>query len=313
MYANPNAVLLLDEPDAHLEILRQREIYQILSDVAVENANQVIAASHSEVLLNEAAGRDVVIAFVGKPHRINDRGSQLMKALEEIGFDQYYQAEQTGWVLYLEGSTDLAILRAFARRLGHKAGLDTLETPFVHYVGNQPADVARHFFGLREAVQELKGIAIFDRLERDLPANLGALGFTWQKKEIENYFCYPETLEAYATQTGIAGSGGPLFADSEANRRLAVMRESIKELEDALRTLGRGSPWDGNMKVSDDFLTPLFENYFKKLGLPNVMAKKNFQELALLVPADRLDVEVREKLDAIAAVAKSATSKPMPS
>ena len=32
-----------------------------------------------------------------------------------------------------------------------------------------------------------------------------------------------------------------------------------------------------------------------------------------IVPADRLDVEVREKLDAIAAVAKSATSKPMPS
>jgi len=41
-------------------------------------------------------------------------GSQVMKSLEEIGFEHYYHAEQTGWVLYLEGSTDLAILRAFA-------------------------------------------------------------------------------------------------------------------------------------------------------------------------------------------------------
>ena len=117
MYANPGTVLLLDEPDAHLEILRQRQIYRLLTDVARESGSQIIAASHSEVLLNEAAGRDVVVAFVGAPHRIDDRGSQVLKALREIGFDHYYLAEQARRVLYLEGSTDLSILQAFARRL----------------------------------------------------------------------------------------------------------------------------------------------------------------------------------------------------
>ena len=76
MYANPGAVLLLDEPDAHLEILRQRQTYRLLTDVARASNSQVIAASHSEVLLNEAAGRDSVVAFVGQPHRIDDRGSR---------------------------------------------------------------------------------------------------------------------------------------------------------------------------------------------------------------------------------------------
>lgn len=84
------------------------------------------------------------------------------------------------------------------------------------------------------------------------------------------------------------------------------MRESITELESALRTLGKGSPWDANTKVSDDFLAPLFENYFKKLGLPNLMAKKNFYELAFLVPLEMIDPEVRQKLDAIVEVATSA-------
>ena len=121
MYANPGAVLLLDEPDAHLEILRQRQIYRLITEAAAESNSQIIAASHSEVLLNEAAGKDTVVAFVGKPHRIDDRGSQVLKALRAIGFEDYYLAEQVGWVLYLEGSTDLAILQAFARRLGHKA------------------------------------------------------------------------------------------------------------------------------------------------------------------------------------------------
>ena len=76
MYANPGAVLLLDEPDAHLEILRQRQIYRLLTDMANESGSQTIAASHSEVLLNEAAGRDMVVAFVGPPHRIDGRSGQ---------------------------------------------------------------------------------------------------------------------------------------------------------------------------------------------------------------------------------------------
>lgn len=306
MYANPNSVLLLDEPDAHLEILRQRQIYQLLTDVARENGNQVIAASHSEVLLNEAAGRDLVIAFVGKPHTMVDRGNQVVKALEEIGFEHYYQAEQTGWVLYLEGSTDLAILRAFAERLGHKSAEKYLSRPFVHYVGNQPADVRKHFHGLREAVPHLHGIAIFDQLDRPLPADLGATGLMWGKREIENYLCFPETLEAYAQQSASTAAGGPLFTAAEAERRLRAMRESITELEIALKTLDKGSPWDPNLKASDDFLTPLFQNYFRKLGIPNLMAKKNFHELAFLVPADKLAPEVGEKLDSIVTVADSA-------
>src|SRR3990172_12286584 len=65
--ANPGSTLLLDEPDAHLEILRQRQIYQVLTETAAEAGSQIIAASHSEVILNEAADRDLVVAFVGKP------------------------------------------------------------------------------------------------------------------------------------------------------------------------------------------------------------------------------------------------------
>ena len=169
MYANPGAVLLLDEPDAHLEILRQRQTYRILTDTAEGTGSQIIAASHSEVLLNEASHRDLVIAFVGEPHRLDNRGSQVQKALREFGFEHYYQAEQTGWVLYLEGSTDLSILQAFAARLGHSSALQALERPFVQYVGNQPSAAANHFHAIREALPELLGIALFDNLDQQLP------------------------------------------------------------------------------------------------------------------------------------------------
>lgn len=90
------------------------------------------------------------------------------------------------------------------------------------------------------------------------------------------------------------------------------MRESIRDLEAALMTLGKGSPWDPNTNVSDDFLAPLFQNYFKRLGIPNLMAKKNFYELAFVVPLDQIDPEIPEKLDAIVRVAELAQPKASP-
>ena len=308
MYGNPGAVLLLDEPDAHLEILRQRQIYRLLTDVARETGSQIIAASHSEVLLNEAAGQDVVVAFVGRPHRIDDRGSQVLKALREIGFDQYYQAEQTGWVLYVEGSTDLSFLTAFARRLGHERALRCLQRPFVRYVGNRPAAVRGHFHGLREALPALRGVALFDRIGAEPPDVAPVESLMWTRREIENYVCTPATLEAYAAGPASAAGPAPLFTVADAGRRLQAMRESIDEIESALKTLGKGSPWDADVKASDEFLDPLFKSYFGELGLPNLMAKKNFHELAEHVPDSEIDPEIREKLDAIAAVAERAVA-----
>ena len=308
MYANPGAVLLLDEPDAHLEILRQRQIYGLLTEVARASGSQIIAASHSEVLLNQAAGRDMVVAFVGKPHRIDDRGSQVLKSLRDISFDQYYQAEQTGWVLYIEGSTDLSILQAFARRLGHERGIKALERPFVHVVGNQPSAVQSHFHGLKEALPELRGVALFDRIDRVQPPDLVPVECQiWNRREIENYLCSRATLEAHATAAAAQAAAGPLFTESEAARRLLAMRSAISEVESALATLGKGSPWGPDLKASDEFLTPLFKSYYDKLGVPNLMAKKSFYELTDYVPDSEIDPEISEKLDAIARVAESVT------
>ncbi len=307
MLTNPNSVILLDEPDAHLEILRQRQIYQVLTDVSRDNNNQIIAASHSEVLLNEAADRDVVIAFVGKPHRIDDQGSQLLKSLREIGFEHYYQAELTGWVLYLEGSTDLAILREFAKLLQRRDALEALDRPFVHYVGNQPNKALEHFHGLREAVKDLRGIAVFDRLERGLPDTFQGkiTGYTWTKKEIENYICSRETLLNFARDLEQAESLGPIFESGVVQKRIDIMNESIKEVESALLTLEKGSPWEDDMKVSDDFLPQVFSKFYKKLNLPNIMLKTNFHRLVRYLQPETIDPEINTVLDRIVETAKS--------
>jgi hypothetical protein len=225
---NPGATVLLDEPDAHLEILRQRQTYQVLTGAAAEERSQVLVASHSEVLLNEAADRDVVVAFVGKPHRIDDRGSQVLKALKEIGFEDYYQAEITGWVLYLEGSTDLAVLRGFARALDHPAR-QVVDRPFVHYVANLPARAREHFYGLLEAKPDLVGFALFDRLDLPVSERPELAERQWARQEIENYLCQPETPIGFAESTAGLDVDGPLFELAERDRRRAVMEDCIRD------------------------------------------------------------------------------------
>ena len=304
---NPRSVVLLDEPDAHLEILRQREIYQQITEAAKEQQNQVIIASHSEVILAEAADRDTVVAFVGKPHRIDDRGSQLLKSLKHIGFDQYYQAEQTGWVLYLEGSTDLAILQALARALGHPA-YETLERPFVSYVSNQPQKAREHFHGLREGKPDLVGYSLSDRIPQPLQSGPGLKEYMWTRREIENYLCSQGTLHAFAA--ACAHDQGPLFEQAEKARYIETMQRSIEDYVPQVAQRDPGDRWWIDTKASDDFLDRLFEAFFKAIKLPNTMRKTNYHVLAGYVPRDQIDPEISKVLDSILEVSQQA--KPAP-
>lgn len=307
---NPGSILLLDEPDAHLEILRQRQTYQLLTETAREQGSQIIAASHSEIILNEAAERDVVVAFVGIPHRIDDRGSrsQLLKSLKSIGFDQYYQAEQTGWVLYLEGSTDLLILRVLSELTDHPAKA-YLERPFVCYVQNRPEKAREHFCGLREAKPDLVGFALFDRLEQQLKDTPALMEYMWKRREIENYICTKDAVLSYAEdfphETSSAADG-PLFELGEKERRKKIMEECIVGCIPGFALNDPLDRWWFNTKVSDDFLDRVFEIFFNKMELPNLMRKTNYHVLARYIKKEQIDPEVIQVLDCIIQVASKA-------
>lgn len=304
LYANPRTVLLLDEPDAHLEVLRQRQTYQLINEIAEEKGSQIVAASHSEVVLTEAANRGIVVAFVGKPHLLNDRGSQVMKALTDLGWDQYYQAEQTGWVLYVEDSTDLAILKTFAKNLQHPAEA-CLEMPFVHYVTtNLPQRSRDHFNGLREAKSDLVGIALFDHLERALQPTVHLNEIMWAKREIENYFCTQEVLFAWA----VHDVADDLFGVAERATRRQAMEKAIADVTHLL-DIDEKSPWSPDVKATDEVLDRIFRLFFKEIDLPLTFRKRDYHLLAGFLTKHQIDQEVVEKLDAIVDIASKA--KPM--
>ncbi len=84
------------------------------------------------------------------------------------------------------------------------------------------------------------------------------------------------------------------------------MEATIAEIENAMQTLSKGTPWSPDTKVTDDFLDPLFSKFFKKLDVPNLFRKTDYHELARFLKREQIPAEVVEVLDKIATVAARA-------
>jgi len=305
---HPGAALLLDEPDAHLEILRQREIYLKLRQSAKESGSQLIIASHSEEVLNQAASAedDAVVAFLGKPHRIpGNRTATVKSALNAVRYDQYYLAEQVGWVLYLEDHTDLSILRAFAERLEHPATA-ALRSPFLFATGNRINDGRKHFHALQEAKPDLVAFLLVDNDAGEPQSIPARMEMKWQRREIENYICQPPTLDSFARELGRQIGGGPLLEQSAVEQALEAMQAAVRDRTIPAALRDPNDPWWRTVKASDEFLDLVFPDFYRRLGLYMDMRKADYYRLVPHVPDALISDEVRLALDRIADVAANA-------
>lgn len=254
LYSHKRSVLLVDEPDAHLEILRQKQVYVLLRDIASENGSQVILVTHSEVILDEALDNNLTLLQEGQADNLAKK-QNIRNSLKHFGAEHYIKARQRGYVFYVEGGTDVDMLRALAQRLNHPVAKIWDERINSFYVQNNypqqdtQVELERveggfgvtpqvHFHGLRALLPNLQGLAILDndgqnRQNRDE----GALKIRyWQRYETENYFITPELLRQYATACYPAND---LFSQS-----------AIQAIDDALVEVVRDRVFDGNQ---DDY------------------------------------------------------------
>lgn len=291
IFAFPNSILLIDEPDAHLENIRQKELFRMLKEMTAQNNSQLFIATHSESVLNEATESDDVIAFIGNaPHQANSK-KEIVKSLCEIGFENYLSAEKNGWILYLEGSTDLNHLIEYAKLLNHPVEW-YLDHGFIHYVSTDKPGVARrHFTGLKEAKDDLIGIALFDRISSQLNEIPSFTEMMWERYEIENYLPLPEILERYVINKK-EGSG--LFGPSW-DRLIIDFKDNVppSALNDH-----NNSFWV-DTKISR-LLDQVFRMFFEEFELPiSLMDKGKYHLLIGYLKPEEVHPEVIKKLDEI--------------
>lgn len=70
LHTRKGAVLLLDEPDAHMHNLMQNAIYRELRHVAARNESQIIIATHSEMIIDNVDPSEICV--MGNPPRLMD-------------------------------------------------------------------------------------------------------------------------------------------------------------------------------------------------------------------------------------------------
>lgn len=330
LYSHKGSVLLVDEPDAHLEILRQKQVYVLLRDIAGENGSQVVMVTHSEVILDEALENNLTLLLDGRAENLA-KTQRIKDSLKHFGAEHYVKARERGYVLYVEGGTDVDMLRVLAERLGHPATLCWDERINSFYVQNNYPDQSldaelerveggfgvtpqQHFNGLRNLLPDLRGLAILDNDGRNRQSKLdGPLKIAyWRRYEAENYFITPDLLRRYAASQYPVDD---LFAQQT--------RTAIDEVIDALvleqvfegaqadfEAWQQASPelsrvlWEA--KTERRKLSTFAEEFFRRLaermGGGLLLRKGELHRLVTLVPPEVIPTEVKEKLDLLADV-----------
>jgi len=290
-YARPASVLLLDEPDAHLHVILQRQVYDLLRTIARKRGCQLLVSTHSEIIL-EDTGAEQILSFYGPPHRlkVDTHRDQVREALKRLSSLDLLSAENGQNILYVEDESDFKILAEFARVLAHDFRRFAA-APFVCPIHGRDAREARaHFFGLKAIRPQVKGVLLLDGDNRNLPEReIGADNLTilrWKRYEIENYLLHPQALLRF-----VAGPDPDLLSTARRKNGEDFLKENFPPpaLKDPLK--------DSDYLVATAASKSILPDFLEKTETP--LSKKDFFQIAAQMKPEEIHSEVKAKLDAM--------------
>jgi hypothetical protein len=288
-YARPSSVLLLDEPDAHLHVILQKQVYDMLRRIASQRRCQLVIATHSEVLI-DGTSPEMILSFYKKPHLLlNDVGrDQVREALKRLTAMDLLLSEQSRAVLYVEGETDFNLLKAWARVLNHPSRTWFEATPFWHNnQGRNPREAKNHFFAVRAVEPNTRGLLLLDGDNRNLPdreiLSEGLEIARWDRYEAESYLVHPEALSRFVESQSMPLMAGVALRYLADQLPPAVYRDPL-------------SPHDFWRSVPAS--KTLLPELFKRTDI--TISKEEYYLVAEQMRPEEIPEEVREKLDRLA-------------
>lgn len=294
----PATVLLLDEPDAHLHVILQDAIYGELREVAARQQSQLVIATHSEVIINSVDPRELwVMLQTARPLAEDAERSRLVKSLRILSNTDIMLALDAEGILYVEGRTDLDILRAWARALNHRAQ-DLLQKVFWRPTVWEPRSGAEgvkaqdHYEVLKLVREDLPGLVLIDgdahpNVQSTPITGKGLQRLRWNRYEIESYLVHPESLKRFVLLQVGEDAAGPHLQDLqrhfEENYPPAFLKNPLEDI-----------PYLKNTKARTELLPPALD----AAGLPGFPYTR-YHEIAAVMKPDEIHQEVTGKLDKI--------------
>jgi hypothetical protein len=306
-------LFLLDEPEAHLESIRQQDLYRLFAERSGALGFQVVMASHSEQFMEEGIRltlprtekQNLLILVEGEAYALPHQHEQRLarKAIADIPAVHYYATAQRPRWLYVEDKSDLDILREWARVLDHRNALDILDAVNHHYLkSNVPVLAFRHFEGLRFVHPQVKGVVVTDRIDKEQNPDTPLVQLQWSRREIENYLLIWDVIERVFWAEAAKNKNWP--AENNLDLFRAKHAKDIRQLFTE-RYLVAAALTDGahpdllNKKASDEILEPFFKEAFAHFGIYNSLPKDRLYLLAGAMTPGEVHTDVRNILDGI--------------
>lgn len=303
LYTRRGALLLVDEPDAHLHVILQDIIFQELQTLAFKQRAQIILATHSEVII-DSVPPELLCVLLDPPRRLKDAGerTRLAGSMGIVPQTDLMIAAGAPGVLYTEGHTDLNILRAWADVLDHPARNTLMHALWKPTVWETRPDgdgirAKDHYDALCLLARDIPGLKLIDSDDRfrgptDAITGKGLQHLRWRRYEIESYLVHPAAVERFIEK--IIGEG----AVSETQRRGA-----LEWFDNTLKTRAPADFMGGN-ELIEAYLTTkkaseaVLPKILDAAGLP-AFRKTDMHEIAAIMLPEEIHPEVIEKLDAI--------------
>lgn len=303
LHANPGTVLLMDEPDAHLHINLQEAVYQRLRSLAARQGSQLIVATHAEAIIDRVALDELRVVVGQRPMKVSDQQRpRIRTALASVSQVEILTALELPLVLYVEDYTDIDILRAFAKVLGHPAQHVLERDGFWRATApGRPPDPRQHHEALRLANPKLQAIEITDgdtKRPAKEAAEDGYRRLKWSRAEIESYLFHRAALDRF-----IEGRVGPAAA-GEAQKAAGQWLEKQFPAWILADPLGDHAILK-RLKASEDILPQVLH----EAGLPEIR-KNEFFAIAEVMTPDEVHPEIKQVLDVIAAAFAAAPVEP---
>ena len=299
LHTRPASVLLIDEPDAHLHVILQDAIYSELRSVAMGQHSQLIIATHSEVIIDSVEPRELFAMFNGpRPIADNKERASLMRSLSILSNVDIVMAQDAPGILYVEGHTDISVLREWARILNHKAydllttSLFWKPTVWESRLGACGVQAREHYDALQLVKPGIPGLMLLDgdcRVEvPETPiTGAGLQRIRWKRYEIESYLVHPAALRRFVENQVGKDAAEPHLADLDkyfqANFPPPFIENPLSDPAFLIST-----------KARVDLIPPALE----AAGLFNIPYTK-YNEIAAVMLPDEIHPEIREKLDSI--------------
>lgn len=283
-------LFLIDEPDAHLHVLLKESMYRMIMDHCVKNDCRALIATHSSRLIDAAAktGEQNLSLVTSEGLRPVKQGDA--KELLNIPFIEIVLAETTQRILYIEGSSDLHILRAWATALNHPTR-PYLENPFHIETAERKGKgfPTKHYRALKAQVPTLQALDIRDpngnenksgeglnpeKLRQKRTKDIQLV--YWFRREIESYLLHPETLKRFLTNQ-MGNEAAQRFVEDQFSR--AMIQEPFENsnfYEQGKRTV---------------------KNFLAKAGVN--LKESEYSKIACCMHPDEIHPDVKAMLDIV--------------